>query len=156
MNLPTQKICLCLGLTALALANSGLAQATLGEKAESVAKDRKALSAVQRSTTSSAKYSVQEIASDSTTVREYISTSGVIFAVAWNGIAHPDLTALLGSYTGEYQKAARQTPRKPGRRSLKVKSDGIVVEKWGHMGNLRGRAYVPALIPQGVNADDIK
>ena len=68
----------------------------------------------------------------------------------------PDLTLLLGSYTGEYQAAVKQTPRKHGRRFSQVRTDRIVVEKWGHMRNLQGRAYAPELIPSGVSIDEIK
>jgi hypothetical protein len=46
--------------------------------------------------------------------------------------------------------------RQPGRRHVTVKTDSVVVEKWGHMRNLQGRAYAPALIPKGVNVDEIK
>ena len=48
------------------------------------------------------------------------------------------------------------SPREPGRRNQKVETNRIVVEKWGHMRNLQGRAYVPALIPAGVSIDEIK
>jgi hypothetical protein len=91
-----------------------------------------------------------------TVVREYVSTSGVVFGIAWNGLIHPNLTQLLGSYAGEYQEALLQTPRIKGSRHLQVKTSGVVVEKWGHMRNLQGRAYVPSLIPPGVRVDEIK
>ncbi len=152
---------LCPWIFCLALAVSFFSippqvHATLGEPAASVEVDRKALSAVRRATTTVDGYTVQEVKSDANTVREYVSSSGVVFAIAWNGLSHPNLTPLLGSFAGEYQKAVKQTPRKPGRRSLRVKGDGVVVEKWGHMRNLQGRAYVPALIPPGVSLDEIK
>lgn len=131
-------------------------QAALGESVDSVISDRKALSAVRGATTTRNAYTIQEISSDSVAVREYISPAGVVFGIAWNGLVHPDLTLLLGSYTDEYQKSLKQTPRKPGRRSSRVKTAHIVVEKWGHMRNLRGRAYAPALIPPGVSIDEIK
>lgn len=130
--------------------------ATLGETADSVTTDRKAISAVRGATTVHTGYTVQEIVSDAVTVREYISPSGVVFGIAWNGLSSPDLTLLLGSYSGEYRKALQQTPRMRGRRFSQIKTDHIVVEKWGHMRNLRGRAYVPSLIPQGVTVDEIK
>ena len=101
-------------------------------------------------------YNVHEVISASVTLREYLSPSGVVFGIAWNGLIHPDLTPLLGSYAGEYGEALRQTPRKPGRRRLQVKTNQVVVEKWGHMRNLKGRAYAPALIPPGVSVDEIK
>ncbi len=145
---------LCLLVATVAIARP--APATLGEPSASIATDSKAISAVRNAATARAGYTVQVIASDSVTVREYISPSGVVFGIAWNGLIHPDLTTLLGSYNGEYQKALRQNPRKPGRRFSQVKTNRIVVEKWGHMRNLQGRAYVPALIPPGVTADEIK
>jgi len=47
--------------------------------------------------------------------------------------------------------------RKPGlRRHFVVRTDRVVVEKWGHVRNLQGRAYPPALIPLGVSVDEIK
>jgi len=147
----------CLGLSVAVLATAQRAQAGLGEPADSVASDRKALSAVQRATTTYNGYTVHEFASDATTVREYVSPSGIVFGIAWNGLAYPDLTPLLGPYDSEYQKALQQTPRQPGRRRYQaVRADRVVVEKWGNMRDLQGRAYAPALIPPGVSIDEIK
>lgn len=132
------------------------ALAALGEPASSITADRKALSAVSRGTKERAGYSVHELESGSVTVREYVSPSGTVFAIAWNGTAHPDLDTLLGSYAGEYHRAQRATPRQPGRHPRKVVGDRVVVERWGHMRNLRGRAYAPALLPDGVTPDEIQ
>ncbi|HJV67188.1 MAG TPA: DUF2844 domain-containing protein [Geomonas sp.] len=129
--------------------------ATLGEGADSVARDRRALSAVKRGTTTRSNYTVQEVVSDSVTVREFLNSDGVVFAVAWQGLVQPDLTTLLGSYTQEYQSAKQQTPRRRGHKQSRVKSGNVVVETWGHMRNLQGRAYLPALVPSGVNLEDI-
>jgi hypothetical protein len=146
----------CLGLSATFFITAQRVQATLGESANSIASDNKTLSAVRRATSVHNGYTVQEIYSDATTVREYVSPSGVVFAIAWNGLIHPDLTPLLGSYASEYQEAIRKTPRNPGHRSLRVKTSRLVVEKWGHMRNLQGRAYAPALIPLGVTIYEIR
>ena len=89
-------------------------------------------------------------------MREYVSPSGVVFGIAWSGLVPPDLTQLLGSYAPEYQEALQQTPRQKGSRHLRVETPGVIVEKWGHMRNLQGRAYAPALIPPGVSVDEIK
>ncbi len=146
---------LCLGLSAFVLATTERVEAVLGESAGSVASDMKALSAARGNAATYKGYSVQEINSASVTVREYISPSGVVFGVAWNGLVRPDLAQLLGSYAAEYRQTLRQTPRARGRRSLRIKTDNIVVEEWGHMRNLRGHAYVPALLPPGVSVDEI-
>ncbi len=147
---------LVFGLLAAFFATTYRAQATLGESTDSVKSDREALSSVRSTITVLNGYTVHEIESDSTILREYVSPSGVVFAIAWNGLVHPDLTQLLGSYASEYQRALKQTPRQPDRRRLRVKTDRVVVEKWGHMRNLQGRAYVPALIPPGVSIDEIE
>ena len=132
------------------------AKATLGESADSIESDRNILSAVRGSSTVVSTYTVHEVRSETTTVREYVSPSGVVFGIAWSGLTHPDLTSLLGSYTNEYKKALGQVQRQPGRRHVQVKTDRVVVEKWGRMRDLQGRAYVPSLIPQGVSVDEIK
>jgi hypothetical protein len=147
---------LSLVILAAAFATVPGVQAALGESADSVDLDRKALSAVRGVTTVRNGYTVHAIESASAVIREYISSSGVVFGIAWNGMLHPDLTQLLGSYTSEYREALQQTPRNPGQRRLQVKTDRLVVQKWGHMRNLQGRAYAPALIPPGVSIDEIK
>jgi Protein of unknown function (DUF2844) len=148
---------LCLGFSVAALMAARQVWGALGESAESVASDRKALSAVQRATITHRNYTVKELVSGSTTVREYISPDGIVFAIAWNGRTYPDLTPLLGEYAAEYDEALKQMPRKKGgRRAQVVKTERVVVEKWGHMRNLQGRAYAPALIPSGVTLDEIK
>ena len=129
--------------------------ATLGEGPDSVEKDRSALSASRHAKASHATYTVQEVATEATTAREYLNLSGVVFAVAWDGLVHPDLTTLLGSYAGEYRDAKRHTQRKRGERRLRVQASSVIVETWGHMRSLRGRAYLPALVPEGVSVDEI-
>jgi hypothetical protein len=155
MNL-TASTTMALGLLVVAAMLATPAHATLGEKATSIAKDRKALSAVKRGTTAFEKYSVQEMASDASTVREYVNADGMVFAVAWNGMTHPNLTSLLGSYADDYGTAKRQQPRRHGQKRSKVQGEQVVVETWGHMRDLRGRAYLPSLLPEGVAVNEIK
>lgn len=153
MNLRPGTIFIWLAFLTLAMAQP--AQATLGEAVDSIARDSKALSAVSRATISRSKYALQEISTGTTTVREFLTPSGVVFAVAWNGLVHPDLRVLLGSYEQEYRTAQRKQPRKQGRRQTRVKTERLVVETWGHMRNLQGRAYLPGLVPEGVSLYEI-
>jgi hypothetical protein len=145
-----------LGFAAVFLGAAGRVQATLGESAESVDSDKSAIEATGLSIEFHDGYTVRVLRSDAVTVREYLTPSGTVFAIAWNGQIHPDQTPLLGVYAGEYRTARQQTPREPGRRRLQVRTNQITVEKWGHMRNLQGRAYIPALIPPGVKVDEIK
>ena len=120
------------------------AMATLGEGADSITKDRKAMSSVKATATRRPNYSIEEITSDSTLVREYLTPSGTVFALAWNGLIHPDLTTLLGSYAGEYKDAKLRTLKRHGQHHLKVRASRVIVETWGHMrktvGSCRARA----------------
>lgn len=145
-----------LGLLMAIFATAQRTEATLGESADTVESDRKALSAVLGATTAHNSYTVHEFDSSSTVVREYVSPTGVVFGISWKGLIHPNLRQLLGSYADEYLEALQQTPRQYGHRRLEVKTNRIVVEKWGHMRNLQGRAYVPDLIPSGVRVDEIR
>jgi Protein of unknown function (DUF2844) len=158
MNITTPIKTLFFGfyLAALTIAVAQQAQATLGESADSAKSDRKVSSAVQQATLTRNGYTVRELKSEANVTREYISPSGVVFAIAWNGLSHPDLTSQLGTYTAEYQKALQQTPGRKGKRHSQVKADRVIVEKWGHMRNMQGRAYIPDLIPSGVSIDEIK
>jgi hypothetical protein len=143
-------------LALLALGAAAPARAALGEPASSIAEDRKALRAAARATVSRDGYSVEEMQSGGVTLREYVSPDGRVFAIAWDGLAHPDLKPLLGSYAGEYEAASAAAPRAPGRRSHRLRSDRLVVERWGHMRDRHGRAYAPALVPAGVELDAIR
>ena len=145
-----------LALLTIVLA-SGSALATLGGSVDSVETDRKMLSAVRRSvTTPAGPYTVHEIAYSGTTVREYVSPDGIVFAIAWSGNRSPDLMTLLGTYAGEYQSALQNAPHRPGVRHSSIATDDVVVQTWGPVGQLQGRAYAPSLIPTGVTIDEIK
>jgi hypothetical protein len=156
MKMRLYAIFLSLGLSVAIFVTAQHVQATLGESADSIESDRNVLSAVRRAKTVRDSFTVQEIKSGSTAVREYISPSGVVFGVAWNGLIHPDLTQLLGSYANEYHDALRRIPHNKGRSRLQIKTSRVVVQGWGHMRNLKGRAYVPSLIPPGVRIDEIR
>ncbi|GAM11260.1 hypothetical protein OR1_03571 [Geobacter sp. OR-1] len=147
---------LALGLVSVSLLAPRHAMATLGESVVSVEKDHRALAGVRGTVTDRIGYTVREIVADAYRVREYVAPAGIVFAVAWNGLAHPDLTTLLGSYAGKYRQAVKNSPRSKGRRDYRINTDTLVVEKWGHMRNLQGRAYDPALLPSGVSIDEIK
>ncbi|HLO25974.1 MAG TPA: DUF2844 domain-containing protein [Geobacteraceae bacterium] len=156
MKRTVQLLVVGLGFAAALFAAPRQVRATLGESADSVESDRATLSAVRGAATARTGYTVHTVTSDAADVREYVSSAGVVFGIAWNGLTSPDLAPLLGSYADEYRQALQQTQRTPGRRHLQVKAKRVVVEQWGHMRNMQGRAYVPALIPPGVTIDEIK
>jgi hypothetical protein len=141
-----------LALAAIAAAEP--ARAALGEPASSVDTDQRRLGAAHRQRDARGTHAVEQLRSDARTVREYVSPSGIVFAVCWDGITPPDLS-VLGAYAAPYRRgmAAQGAPRARVRR---VESGGAVVETWGHMRDVHGRAYVPDLVPTGVGLDEIR
>ncbi len=138
---------------------SGLPVATraaLGERVDSIDADRAALQGSAVARTARNGYTIHELQVGSTLVREYVSPSGIVFAVAWNGLSQPDLLPLLGSYRGEYVDARRKATVHAGRRHQTLEADHVTVETWGHMRDLHGRAYVAALLPPGIDLHEIQ
>lgn len=145
---------LVLGGLLLALAGSALAE--LGGSAETVQADQTRMKASQR-ITAAALYSVHTMQTAAgVTVREYVSTGGIVFAVTWQGPAKPDLQQLLGTYFQTFSDAAAAARGGRSRGPLRVAQPGLVVQSGGHMRAFRGRAYVPDLIPDGVSLDEIQ
>jgi hypothetical protein len=138
------------------LFTSAPAWAALGGTEASVETDRRALTATRLATVPRAGYQVHELDAGGTRVRQYLSPLGLVFGVAWDGLVHPDLDTLLGPYAAAWRQADRETPRLQGRRFRAVTAPNLVVERWGHMRHLQGRAWDPALLPPGVTADAIR
>jgi len=147
---------LILAASVLNLSAPPICQAGLGEPAASIVKDEKALAVKKKSVQNFSAYTVHEIKNNTLTIRQYVTPSNVVFAIAWSGLMQPDLDELLGAYAPEYKKTTRQLKRQPGRRYFKAATGNVVVEKWGHLRKMQGRAYLPALIPDGVAVDEIR
>lgn len=134
-----------------------VAHAVLGEPADTVENDRKNHEALKSKVSKSRTgYQVHELSGPHQTIREY-EADGIIFAIAWDGERHPDLTKLLGKYTPEFQDLSQKTPRSRGRRfSGQLRGTSLIVERSGHMRSMRGRAYDLKLLPKGISLDEIK
>ncbi len=136
------------------------ASAALGGNVDSVQADQARMKAA-RAVQSHANYSVQEITTPyGTVVREYVSPSGTVFGVAWRGPFLPNLQQLLGTYYGEFAQAAQQARQTEPRRSrnapLTVQQPDLVMFSGGHTRAYAGHAYVPGMIPPGVDAQEIR
>jgi hypothetical protein len=134
------------------------ASASLGDDIESMKADQARMKGVRR-TMRSELYTVHEIkASNGTVVREYTSSSGKIFAVAWHGPFLPDLRQLLGRYSERFSQAsqARNNSRPRVRGPLLIQEPGLVIHSDGHMRAYFGRAYIPDQVPKGVNIEEIR
>ena len=125
-------------------------QASLGGQASSVERDRLAMHGRVLALREHPSYSVHEMQVDGRKIREYALPDGTVFAVAWQGISEPDFSVIFGRYYDEYKEARKnqeENPHKHGRYTRVMRTRNIVVEKYGHMRDVRGRAYVPDLLP---------
>ena len=141
-------------VVALLIALSAMSFATLGENEGSVKADQAQMRASLRTVRAST-HSVHELQTPAGhVIREYVSPSGTVFGVAWQGPSKPDLKQLLGSHFEELQPEAPTTRVRRG--PVVVRQPGIVFEMGGHMRAFAGRAYVPQLLPAGVAPEAIK
>ncbi len=142
---------------ALALGLPFPAFAALGASLDSVQNDQVRLQARIRITVAGS-YTIHEMtAPTGTVVREYVSPTGRVFGVTWQGPFIPEMQQLLGAYFEQYSRAAkRQQERYVGRIPLDIHEPGLVVQTAGHMRAYAGRAYDPGLLPAGVTDHDIR
>lgn len=155
----SMKIRAMVGITAVMLAMSDPrpAAASLGGTADTVQADQARMQASLRMTKKDL-YAVHELsAPNKVVVREFVSPTGIVFGIAWQGPTRPDLQQLLGGYFQHFAEVA-QTQKKEGvrRRQMRVQEEGLVVEGGGHARAFVGRAYVPQLLPAGVQAEEIQ
>jgi hypothetical protein len=134
-----------------------LAWASLGGDAASVQADQVHLQG-RRTIKAAASYSVHEIQGTAgTVVREYVSSEGKVFGIAWQGPWVPDMRQLLGSYFDQYAQANQaQKGARMRRGPVLINDPGLVVQIGGHPRAFAGRAYVPEMLPSGVRAESIR
>jgi len=131
-------------------------RAALGGDAASVASDADALQGVIHSTPLQ-QYDIHEITSgNGMRLREFLDRNGLVFAVVWSGPAMPDLQKLLGASYQTYTTAVAAANHPGLKRPLRIATSDLVVESEGHMRAYTGRAYLPALIPAGTSAADLR
>jgi hypothetical protein len=141
--------------------------ATLGDNASSVLTDQARMKGTLHSVDNRT-YVLHEITTSSGgKIREYVSPGGAVFGVAWDGQLPPNLQQLLGPYLQQAKQARQaklvQAPQDtsqkapPARRApVVVQTPGLVLYETGHVRSYHGVAYIPQLMPQGMQASDIR
>ena len=105
--------------------------------------------------TTAASYTVHELLLPTgTTVREYLSPTGAVFAVSWQGPFKPDLRQLLGQYFDAFVAAPREAAST--RSHMTLRTGTLVVHSDGHMRAFTGLAYAPQLVPAGVDPEGLQ
>jgi len=138
----------------LLLAYAGLSHAALGGLPEQF--DAEGNTAVSSVSTTMPNYVVRDTTlATGTHVREYIAADGIVFAVAWDGPVPPDLKALLGKYFDTMTAQSKGMPM-AGRSHIDVDLPEVVIHAGGHMRAFEGSAWIPAQLPAGFSADDVR
>lgn len=154
-----ESFCAALAMVLLYLAAIPPTWAALGQPATSVERDRVMMKGQRQSGTGTGTgYSIETITVAGIKIKEYVSSDGIVFAVAWRGTGAPDLQLLLGDYFEEYREgltAARNRELR-SRKPLMLKTSRLVVERGGHSRSLWGRAFLPAALPPGLASEDIQ
>ena len=142
-------------LPSVLLALAFPAWAALGDNVTSVNNDKAHMKGTLRSVATQhyVKHEIQVPSGQ--VVREFVSPSGSVFGVAWEGPFQPDLQLLLGSYF-EPVKQAVTAQQRHGHGPIFVETSGFVFQQGGHARSFHGRAYVPAMVPQGVDVTEIQ
>jgi hypothetical protein len=143
-------------LTLIVIAGSS-ARATLGETVNSIDRDVSMLRATKLQIHSrnskiqtgheGVSFTIHDLDVNGIAVREFVNAQGIVFALAWDGARTIELDVLLGRYFSDYERSLRMQIIEPGRKPAALITNQIRVERWGHMGQLHGRAIVPGLVP---------
>lgn len=140
----------------LVLAAPTLTWAELGGNAASVQTDQVQMKAgAIHSATTGAKFSMQQYqTSNGCTIKEFMTPSGTVFAVRWEGPLMPNLRQLLGQYFSDYVNAAKN--HHGSHSHFSIQQSDLVMQSMGYMRAFSGIAYIPSLMPAGVTAAQLQ
>jgi hypothetical protein len=140
------------------LLNAPLAHAVLGAAQDSIQADQIHFKGL-RSRHIAWQMTTHEITlADGSGIKEYVNAAGQVFAVSWRTRLKPNLQTLLGANYATLSQAALVQPKgvasMKGQQSLRLSN--LVVHQGGRVNAFAGLAYVPALVPAGVDADALR
>lgn len=128
------------------------AHAVLGERSPS---SQKIVSRAARGT-STLVQSQSTAVDNALTIKEFVDSTGLVYAVRWQGSHPPDLNSLLGQYFPEYKMALVSTPFRAPRRGVAATSNNLQIAQFGHPGALTGIIYLKNSLPSGIQPEDLK
>jgi hypothetical protein len=89
-------------------------------------------------------------------VRQYVDSSGAVYAISWRGPAMPNVQALLGAYFARFQNGANSSVGDAGLHAARVADGDLVVENRVRLREFVGRAWLASALPAGVSSSDIE
>jgi hypothetical protein len=130
------------------------ASASLGGMAATVEADRVRMNGALVGIQLRGSYTVHSVQSPTgITIRQYYTSNGRVFGIAWEGPWQPDLRQLFGEYFDRYRSGVQRARTTRAARGRVAIDDGaFVVRIGGHLHAIAGVAYIPQLFPIGVDA----
>jgi hypothetical protein len=89
-------------------------------------------------------------------VRQYVDSSGKVYAVTWRGPAMPDIPTLLGTYFATFRDGASASIGTAGLHAARVSDGDLVVENQVRLREFSGRAWLVSALPPGTSTTDIQ
>ncbi len=144
-------------LAASTLLFAGAAQAVLGGAEASVQADQIRFHGVHHESRNWQMATHEIRLSDGSGIKQYVNAAGVVFAVSWRTRLKPDLAALLGTHAST-SSAASVAPSgiAAAKHQQSVRRADLVLHQFGRQNAFAGLAYVPSLVPAGVDADALR
>jgi hypothetical protein len=144
---------------AAGLSSGFAAEAALGEGSDSIQRDQMRMASSVRRQATALRYQVHTLSTaDGSSVQEYVTPGGRVFAVTWHTRYKPDFEKLLGVHHLTYVSLAREAAAaRPGiQRHLNLSRGDLVVHSQGFLNTFFGNAYLLSLLPEGVTPDEIR
>jgi hypothetical protein len=91
---------------------------------------------------------------DGSKTREYTNNNNIVFAVAWEGRRHPELTEILGSHYPTFHLLVDKVGRQ--RKPVFIESGTLRVLIGGHQRDFRGQAILSHLKPESVKVEELR
>ena len=157
-----QTISRPIALATLLTAHASCALAVLGQSVQAVSNTAStsvpASELLRSATTATASLYTRTVTllDTGTSVMEYATPVGIVFAISWQGPVLPDLGMLLGSYFSTFKtEVERNRAQRNLGTPLRIETANLVVRSNGRMRNFFGSAYAPALLPTGLLITDV-
>ncbi len=87
-------------------------------------------------------------------ITQYANAAGIVYAVTWQTRTPVDVQSLLGSYAAQFDAA--RNPRAGLNAPMVLNTPHFVAHVFQTPGHWFGLAYIPALVPAGVNPESLK
>ncbi len=147
--------CALVAAGALCLLVSTAVHAGLGELVDSIGRDHLALGGKTLTVTPAVAYDIHETTTaDGARIRQYVSRSGTVFAVAWSARTQPDLSILLAKQHDAYISATNA--HHGNRHVFTVSTPELVISVLRVPRGFEGAAHVPALVPAGTSTSELR